>query len=243
MNNDDPAAEAAQSRAAKSARDWPFLGKGSVLGWVLRLVFLAVVVLSITDLYQWLAGATAQIEGGAQIRLGLIVLMLLVYSVLIAVPFVPGIEIGVILLMVHGGQIAPAVYMATVAGLGLAYTAGYWLPPRLLAGFLLGLRLDRTAALVSATGTQSPKRRLARLRARLRPKIGKILIRQRYLLLAILINLPGNAIIGGGGGIALTTGLSRLCAPLPTLATFIVAVAPVPVLVWVFHSPVLPMIG
>lgn len=36
------------------------------------------------------------------------------------------------------------------------------------------------------------------------------LLRQRYLVIGILFNLPGNALIGGGGGIGLIAGMSRL---------------------------------
>ncbi|MGB3315212.1 MAG: hypothetical protein WBB85_12430, partial [Albidovulum sp.] len=53
-----------------------------------------------------------------------------------------------------------------------------------------------------------------------------------YVLLALLINLPGNSLLGGGGGILLLAGMSRLFSPLATLATVAIAVAPVPILVY-----------
>ena len=46
------------------------------------------------------------------------------------------------------------------------------------------------------------------------------------------INVPGNIALGGGGGLLLFAGLSRLFAPLPLLVTLIVAISPVPVAVW-----------
>ena len=54
----------------------------------------------------------------------------------------------------------------------------------------------------------------------------------RYPLLAALINVPGNAVVGGGGGIALTAGFSRLFRPGWTALTVALAVAPVPLIVW-----------
>jgi hypothetical protein len=51
------------------------------------------------------------------------------------------------------------------------------------------------------------------------------------LTLAVLLNLPGNIIIGGGGGIALIAGMTRLYSPPTYLTTIAIAVAPVPVIV------------
>lgn len=57
------------------------------------------------------------------------------------------------------------------------------------------------------------------------------LLRHRYLALAVALNLPGNTLLGGGGGIALMAGLSGLY-PMPAyLTTVAIAVAPVPLLV------------
>jgi hypothetical protein len=52
--------------------------------------------------------------------------------------------------------------------------------------------------------------------------------------LACLFNLPGNVVLGGGGGIALLAGLSRLYAPLPMAVTVALAVAPVPLAIWIW---------
>lgn len=40
----------------------------------------------------------------------------------------------------------------------------------------------------------------------------------RYVALAVLLNIPGNVVIGGGGGIAFAAGMTRLFSfPLPSL--------------------------
>ena len=80
----------------------------------------------------------------------------------------------------------------------------------------------------------------ARSASRLPPWLALIDLRSRYILLAVLINLPGNSLIGGGGGIGLLAGLSRIYAPLATVLTFLIAVSPIPLLVWIYGMPILP---
>jgi len=67
---------------------------------------------------------------------------------------------------------------------------------------------------------------LARAPARVIPR----LLRHPCLALALALNLPGNSLIGGGGGIALSAGISGLYPMRSYLATVAVAVAPVPLL-------------
>ncbi|WP_055686995.1 hypothetical protein [Loktanella sp. 5RATIMAR09] len=56
----------------------------------------------------------------------------------------------------------------------------------------------------------------------------------RTVHLALLVNIPGNAVVGGGGGVLFTAGLSWLFLPVQTVITILVAVAPVPLTVRVF---------
>jgi hypothetical protein len=53
-------------------------------------------------------------------------------------------------------------------------------------------------------------------------------LRHRYIALALAVNVPGNAVIGGGGGIMMVAGLSGIFAPLPTFVAIAFAVSPVP---------------
>ena len=64
--------------------------------------------------------------------------------------------------------------------------------------------------------------------------LGHRLIKWRYLGLAAVINIPGNSIVGGGGGICMVAGLSRIFTPTATLVTIALAVSPVPLLIWFF---------
>ena len=65
------------------------------------------------------------------------------------------------------------------------------------------------------------------------PKVLKILLLYRYLALALAINMPGNIVLGGGGGIAMMAGLSRMFDPLPFLLTVLIAVLPIPLIFFV----------
>ncbi|NNL35816.1 MAG: hypothetical protein HKP35_08360 [Silicimonas sp.] len=53
-------------------------------------------------------------------------------------------------------------------------------------------------------------------------------MRNRYLALAIAINVPGNSLVGGGGGLAFVAGASGLFSFPAFLLTIMLAVAPVP---------------
>jgi hypothetical protein len=62
------------------------------------------------------------------------------------------------------------------------------------------------------------------------------LLRHRYIALALLINTPGNVVLGGGGGIAFAAGASRLFSTGGFLVTIVLAVAPVPLAFLLFGS-------
>ncbi|MEX0969066.1 MAG: hypothetical protein WD046_01325 [Paracoccaceae bacterium] len=161
-----------------------------------------------------------------------IVLGTLAYILLTALPFVPGAEIGLAMLALLGPAIAPVVYMATIISLTLAFIIGRLIPPRLTARALARLGLRRAAALITEIAASPPPERLGLLVSQIDHGAMRLATRYRYVLLALLINMPGNVIIGGGGGIAMVAGLSRVFAPLPFLATIAIAVLPVPLAVF-----------
>ncbi len=160
-----------------------------------------------------------------------IMLGALAYVGLLAMPFVPGAEIGLAMLAAFGAAIAPLVYAATVLALSLSYTLGRMLPLTALARLFATLRMQRAADLVTRAAPLPRAERLAMLLEGAPPRVLALALRQRYLALALALNIPGNALVGGGGGIALLAGLSGLFAPLPTLLTFAIAVCPVPLAV------------
>ena len=153
------------------------------------------------------------------------------YIVLLAMPFVPGAEIGIALLAAFGAAIAPLIYVCTVAAMMLAFTIGRFLPIGLLEKGLQALRMRRAADLVARSATLSSDERLALLLAGQSKRVLRIAVKYRYLAMALAVNTPGNSIIGGGGGIMIIAGLSGLFSPLATFLTVVFAVSPVPLAV------------
>ncbi|MEE4119482.1 MAG: hypothetical protein V2I65_10740 [Paracoccaceae bacterium] len=153
------------------------------------------------------------------------------YIGLLALPFVPGAEIGLAMLAAFGPAIAPLIYVATVASMTLAYIVGRYLPIGALERLLTLLRMRRAAALVARAAPLSAEDRVAMLlEGKSKGALG-LALRYRYIALALAVNTPGNSLIGGGGGIMMMAGLSGIFSPLATLLTVAIAVSPVPLAV------------
>ena len=157
----------------------------------------------------------------------IILISLLAYTLLLALPFVPGAEIGITLMAVFGAGVAPLVYVATVAGLCLAYSIGSLVPAPVTCRLLRRIGANRAADLIAEADLST----LA-LPQSVGPAWAQTLIRHRYVAFGLLLNLPGNAVIGGGGGLSLMAGLSRSFSPLGFLLTVVIATAPVPLAVY-----------
>ena len=166
-----------------------------------------------------------------------LLLACVLYALILALPFVPGVEIGIALLTMLGPMAAPYVYIATVGGLTLAFLAGRLIPMHALARGVRATGLERGGALIDDLGAQPPEKRVVILAARAQSRWLIRLLRHRHVALVVLLNMPGNAVIGGGGGIALTAGLSRLFSLPAFLLVVALAVAPVPLAVWLFGAP------
>ncbi len=160
----------------------------------------------------------------------------LAYVVFTAVPFVPGAEIGMVMLGMFGAAIAPLIYLATIVSLCLAYAVGRLVPPRMTAAGLRWLGLHRLADRILETLRMKPSDRLESLLEGIDSRVLHIVARHRYVALALMINMPGNVLVGGGGGISMAAGLSGVFAPVPFLLTVMVAVSPVPLAIIVFGA-------
>jgi hypothetical protein len=158
----------------------------------------------------------------------MIMLGAVAYIGLLALPFVPGAEIGLAMLAAFGAAIAPLIYVCTLASMILAYTAGRFLPIDVLLRVLSALRLHRAADLIARAAPLSGDDRVAMLLQGHSARALRLAVRYRYVALAVAVNTPGNSVIGGGGGIMLMAGLSGIFSPLATVATIALAVSPVP---------------
>lgn len=160
-----------------------------------------------------------------------IILAAVVYALALALPFVPGVEIGLALIAMLGIKVVPLVYLCTVSGLLLAYMAGRFIRPRVLAALARDLGLRRVAVLLVRFERLPASEAVSAVLADSPNRAATFLIRHRYAALALAINLPGNFVLGGGGGIALLAGMSRLFSTPLYVLTVLVAVSPVPLLV------------
>lgn len=172
----------------------------------------------------------------SRLATGMIVLGAVAYVGLTAIPFVPGAEIGVALLMVMGPSGAALVYFGMIAALGIAFAAGRFVPLRWVAGLLGSLGFERARDLVLTSGEMSYADRTRFIETHAPRRWVPFLLRNRYIALALLLNLPGNVVLGGGGGIAFAAGACRLFGGWAFLLTILIAVAPIPLAVLLFGT-------
>jgi hypothetical protein len=160
---------------------------------------------------------------------GLVVLALLAtYVVAMALPFMPGIEIGIALMLVLGGKGILLVYICTQLALALSFLCGRLVPQRTLAAFFRATGHKRALGLLAELERTAPPRRLDFLAQRAPSRWAATLLRHRYLAFAVALNVPGNALIGGAGGIGLLAGMSGVLS-FPRYAVMIAAATtPVP---------------
>lgn len=118
----------------------------------------------------------------------------------------------------------------------LSYGVGRLMPATALARLLTLLRMKRAAALVACIAPLPSEARLTVLLDGAPPRTVALALRHRYMALALALNIPGNAMIGGGGGIILMAGPCRLFDPVSTVLTVIIAASPVPIAVMLFGA-------
>ena len=165
------------------------------------------------------------------LALPLLIAILLIYVALLACPFVPGAEIGLMLLVFFGADLAAPVYLSTVAALCLSFFVGRQIPDSAAGAFLRRMGLAHAAEALVAYGNTPQVGGSCRSRVGWRFGLSHWIARAmrfRGLTLAVLINTPGNVVLGGGGGIALTVGLGRLMPFRQFVVSVALAVAPVP---------------
>src|SRR5680860_1266053 len=179
-------------------------------------------------LMQWVDFEASTIMTDASMMTYMILFVLAIYILTSALPFVPGAEIGFSMVLLFGGRVALLVYFGMVSALIISFMTGRFVPLPAVAKLFKSLGLTRAYDLIMKLVPLTPQQRLALLTDNAPRRFVPQLVRYRYLLLVLLFNMPGNSIIGGGGGIAFIAGLSRLFSIPIYIAIVAVAVAPVP---------------
>ncbi|MEH6822341.1 MAG: hypothetical protein V7629_00325 [Motiliproteus sp.] len=146
---------------------------------------------------------------------------IVLYVLLMAIPFVPGMEISIALLAVFGPAAAIPVYIATLVALTLSCLIGQRLPIVVLTRLFAALGLQQAKTLVLRLEPLNAPQRLEILTEQTPKRLLALLLQHRYIAVIVALNTPGNALIGGGGGIALLAGISGLFS----LPRFVIAVA------------------
>lgn len=205
----------------------------AALPWIAKAAAFAALIVIASQVDDWVIEALGFYLSPATEPLlhQTIMLAIAVYIVLMVIPFCPGIEIGLALMMLFGAGIVPLVYGATVLALLLAFLAGRLLPaPAIIKGFDR-LRMHRARDLIARLEPLDTASRLALLQGSSTRRWVRSLLRYRYVALAIALNTPGNIVLGDGGGIAMAAGFSRLFTFRAYLLTIVIAVSPVPIAV------------
>jgi len=221
------------SRPAPAALPDPPPLKLGVVRTIMRLAIIALLAVGMHFVFVWAEGWIMRNEYGWAMP-GLLLAALVIYAVLIAIPFVPGVEIGLSVLAAGGADIAPMVWLATTVGLSLAFVVGCTVPIAWLRRVLTDLHMIRAAHLVARFEALPQKGRVAFVHSLLPRKYCGWIVKYRYVNLAVLINIPGNSLIGGGGGIAFVSGLSGTFRASLAILTIALATAPVPLAIWLF---------
>jgi hypothetical protein len=154
-----------------------------------------------------------------------------VYILLMSIPFMPGVEIGITMILVFGPKICFLVYACTVFALIPPFLVGRLIPARYCIRAFAFLGLESLKRLMERIAPLPAEERFIFLVNNAPSRLAPFLLRHRFIALAVAINLPGNSLIGGGGGIALLAGVTGLY-PLPAyVLTIALAVAPVPLII------------
>lgn len=154
-----------------------------------------------------------------------------IYMALMAIPFMPAVEVGLGMIAVFGAKICFLIYVCTVLALIPPYIVGRLIPAKYCAKAFGFFGLTKAQHLMEKIAPLPPDGRLSYLLDNVPTRIGPFLLRHRFLALAVLINIPGNMVIGGGGGIALLAGMTGIYPLSAYLLTIALAVAPLPILV------------
>jgi hypothetical protein len=157
-------------------------------------------------------------------------LLVLVYAVCMILPFMPAIELGLVLLAMLDIQGVLMLYLVTVVALMTSYGIGRLIPIDVLKRFFDFLHFPKASELLCSAEVCNEKEQIDRFIEHAPKRMIPFLLRHRYCVFAVAINTPGNMIIGGAGGIAMMSGLSRLFGFRQFALTILIAVSPLPIL-------------
>ena len=196
-------------------------------GCVVRLLFFYGFLLVFggmagTGVLQWV---DLELSRAADSTSLILLTIFVLFVVTAAVPFVPGAEIGVMLMILFGKPVVIPVYLGMIAALIFSFLAGRLIPKTTLHRWFAAVGQHRIAEAV----TRLSDRRCQMPRGTDRT-ICNTITRNRYFILCAMLNIPGNSAIGGGGGIAFAAGACELFTLRGFVLSVALAVCPVPLI-------------
>jgi len=213
-------------RGNKSAKEIGAQDTSHRLTLYFNLTFVLAIALLLSAGGSWLAN-----QVNMQILLNreaMILLAVIAYTLLMVIPFTPAIEVGIGLMVFMGSTGAVVAYVCTLIALSISFFIGRVVPPRVICRLFRWLHLIKASELIAELEPLRHQERLELLHAKAPSRLTPFLLRHRYLAIAVALNLPGNALIGGGGGIGLITGMSKIVRYRTYIAVLALAIAPLP---------------
>lgn len=163
----------------------------------------------------------------------LLIPVFVIYFVTSGLPFVPSSEIGFGLLIIFGGEMAPLIVLVSSAGLITSFLVGKFVPKQKLANLLVWFGLEKAPRFLLRLQGMSSQQKLDQMMQGVSKKWSIVLLRYRYLGVIALLNIPGNAVIGGGGGIAFMAGVTGVFSVKGFATSAIIGVMPYPLFFFV----------
>jgi len=157
--------------------------------------------------------------------------LVLIYAICMILPFMPAIELGLILLVMLDIQGILMLYLVTVFSLSISYTIGSLVPGQVLKRLFQYLHFYKAADLLCARGECNEKQQINRFLEHAPKRLIPFLLRHRYCVFGVAVNTPGNMLLGGAGGIAMMSGVSRLFNFRTFVLAVMISVLPLPVIV------------
>jgi hypothetical protein len=154
----------------------------------------------------------------------------LIYAILLSIPFFPGVELAWMIIFFFGKDAVVLIYLYTLLGLSLSFVAGRNL------NIICPPCSDKLKSVEDKYHEKfnSLAEKIHRVFSSKTCNLyfNCLLKKIHYLVLGILINIPGNSVLGGGGGIALLSGMNRSFSWRGFLITICVAIAPLPIFLY-----------
>jgi len=178
-----------------------------VIATLIGLAVLAGLIIGGKEAMHWLQGLADQSRTPEMLTI-----LCIVYALLLAIPGVPGLEVGLVMMGVFQEVGILAAWLCTIVGLNLAFVAGRKLPRAKIERFLTPKNVPEDELPPFARNQHDTMTLVLE-----RNRIGRWVLKwtgppggwRRYVLIAFLFNMPGNFVLGGGGGIGLFCGTSE----------------------------------